>query len=102
MVLRYAFAAAVAALLLAAPAGACCRRVHLQPHTVPKAGWPPLAIGDSVMIPAARRLARAGFEVDAREGRFMRSAIKMLAKRRRRERRPHVVVVGLGVNYPAT
>src|SRR3954469_2488257 len=102
MVLRYAFAAAVAALLLAAPAGACCRRVHLQPHAVPKAGWPPLAIGDSVMIPAARKLARSGFEVDAREGRIMRNAIKILAKRKRRHRRPHLVVVALGTNYPAT
>src|SRR4051812_44485691 len=100
--LRTTVAALFIALVVAAPSHGCCRRVHLQPHTIPKAGWPPLVIGDSVMIPAARRLARAGFEVDAREGRFMRSAIKMLAKRKRRNRRPHVVVVALGTNYPAT
>jgi hypothetical protein len=98
-----AFVIAVAAMAIAAaPAGACCRRVHLRPAEVEKGKRPPLAIGDSVMIPAARRLARSGFEVDAREGRFMRSAIKMLAKRKRRHRRPHLVVVALGTNYPAT
>ena len=93
----------VAVLVLASPAQGCCRRVHLlpRPHAT-HAPWPPLAIGDSVMIPAARRLARGGIEVDAREGRFMRSAIRILATRRRRHRRPHVVVVGLGTNFPVT
>src|SRR5436305_9193198 len=102
-----ALAIGLAALGLAAPpAGACCRGVHLMPHgrpiTAGRDAWPPLAIGDSVMIPAARRLARGGIEVDAREGRFMRSAIRILATRRRRHRRPHVVVVGLGTNFPVT
>jgi hypothetical protein len=32
----------------------------------------------------------------------MRSAIQILAGRRHRHRRPHVVVIGLGTNYPAT
>ena len=100
--MRGCAAALVAALALASPAQGCCRRVHVFPHRVEKGSPPPLAIGDSVMIPAARRLARGGFEVDAREGRFMRSAIKMLAKRKRRHRRPHLVVVALGTNYPAT
>src|SRR3954447_18551737 len=101
--LALALSAAAALAAAAQPAGACCRRVHLLPHgDATHARWPPLAIGDSVMIPAARRLARSGFEVDAREGRFMRSAIKMLAKRKRRHRRPHLVVVALGTNYPAT
>jgi hypothetical protein len=101
--LRTAVIALAALAVTVAPAGACCRRVHLLPHRhVTHARWPPLAIGDSVMIPAARKLAHSGFEVDAREGRFMRSAIKMLAKRKRRHRRPHLVVVALGTNYPAT
>src|SRR3954454_13131441 len=97
-----ALATLTALAMTAAPSGACCRRVHLFPPHVEKGSRPPLAIGDSVMIPAARRLARSGFEVDAREGRFMRSAIKMLAKRKRRHRRPHLEVVALGTNYPAT
>src|SRR3954453_1620941 len=100
--LRALVIAVAAMAIAAAPAGACCRRVHILPRAhATHARWPPLAIGDSVMIPAARKLARSGFEVDAREGRFMRSAIKMLAKRKRRHRRPHLVVIGLGVNYPA-
>src|SRR3954454_25052265 len=84
-----------------AAANACCIRVQLlprHPHTDP----PPLAIGDSVMIAAAHRLAREGFEVDAREGRFMRSAIRILKTRRRLHRRPDVVVVGIGTNFPPT
>jgi hypothetical protein len=91
-------------LLLAAanPAGACCRRVHLGPRTVEKGQLPPLAIGDSVMIPAARRLARSGFEVDAREGRFMRHALRILRTRKHGHRRPRLVVVAIGTNYPAT
>jgi hypothetical protein len=93
------------AMLAACPAAssACCIRVHLLPHGWHRAnGWPPLAIGDSVMIAAAHRLARSGFEVDAREGRFMRSAIRVLKTRRRRDRRPDVVVLGIGTNFPPT
>jgi hypothetical protein len=100
--LRYAVATLALLLALAAPATACCRRVHLHPPEVEKAKPPPLAIGDSVMIAAARRLARGGFEVDAREGRFMRSALRMLRTRRRKGTRPDVVVVALGTNFPAT
>jgi hypothetical protein len=54
------------------------------------------------MIAAARRLARSGFEVDAREGRFMRSALRILRTRRRTHRRPQTVVVALGTNFPPT
>jgi hypothetical protein len=101
---RVAFPVAllVALLLAPAPTEACCKRVHLYPpgHKH-RAGPPPLAIGDSVMIAAARRLARRGFEVDAREGRFMRSALRILRTRRRTGKRPRVVVVALGTNAPA-
>jgi hypothetical protein len=94
---------ALAALAIAAtPSGACCRRVHLGPRQVEKSSPPPLAIGDSVMIPAARRLARSGYEVDAREGRFMRHALHILRKRRRRHIRPRLVVIAIGTNYPAS
>jgi hypothetical protein len=88
--------------LTTAPAGGCCIRVHLGPRSVEKGVPPPLAIGDSVMIAAARRLARAGFEVDAREGRFMRHALRILRKRKRRHIRPEVVVIAIGTNYPAS
>src|SRR4051794_34175330 len=98
-----ALAIALAALVVVtAPAGACCRRVHLFPHQVEKGKPPPLAIGDSVMIAAARRLARIGYEVDAREGRFMRHALRILRKRKRGHIRPRLVVLAIGTNYPAT
>lgn len=98
-------AIALAALALAPAASeACCVRVHLFPrgHRHAAKRPPPLAIGDSVMIAAARRLARSGFEVDSREGRFMRSALRILHTRRRTDSRPRVVVVALGTNFPAT
>jgi hypothetical protein len=95
-------AIALAGLAVAvSPGEACCIRVQLLPRH-PKSDPPPLAIGDSVMIAAARRLARRGFEVDAREGRFMRSALRILRTRRRRDTRPGVVVVALGTNFPPT
>jgi hypothetical protein len=100
--LAYAVAAAAAlALAAAGPAQACCIRVQLRAHH-PKTDPPPLAIGDSVMIAAAHRLARRGFEVDAREGRFMRSALRILRTRRRTHTRPDTVVVALGTNFPPT
>jgi hypothetical protein len=100
-------AAIVLVVLLAAPtaADACCVGLHLYPpgseghDTAPE---PSLAIGDSVMLGAARNLARAGFEVDAREGRFMRHALRILRKRRRDGLRPPVVVIAIGTNFPAT
>ena len=95
---------AIALLTLAvaaAPASACCRGIHLQAKH-PRAHPPPLVIGDSVVMASARRLARAGFEVDAREGRFMRHGLAILRRRRRHDRRPHTVVLALGTNAPAT
>lgn len=99
--LRLAAIAIATIALSTAPADACCIRVQLQPHH-PSTDPPPLAIGDSVMIAAAKRLARSGFEVDAREGRFMRSALRILRTRRHRHTRPGTVVVALGTNSPPT
>jgi hypothetical protein len=96
-----AFGLAAVGLVAVSPASGCCIRVQLLPRH-PKSDPPPLAIGDSVMIAAARTLARRGFEVDAREGRFMRSALRILKTRRRRDTRPSVVVVALGTNFPPT
>src|SRR4051812_36450469 len=94
-------ALAISLALAAAPAGACCIRAHLYPRGYHAGDRPPLAIGDSVMLGAAHNLARAGFEVDAREGRFMRSALRILHTRRRRHTRPRIVVVAMGTNFPA-
>jgi hypothetical protein len=98
-------AVAAVAFAICAPADACCVRAHLFPpgyrHHARDAPPPPLAIGDSVMLGAARPLARAGFEVDAREGRFMRSALRILRTRRRLGRRPSIAVVAMGTNAPA-
>ena len=55
-----------------------------------------------MLLGAAHEVARKGFEVDAREGRFMRSALKVLRHLRRDHRRPPVVVVAIGMNFPAT
>jgi hypothetical protein len=98
-VLRAATAALVLMVLAPATAGACCGGSHLQP---PHSQNPPLAIGDSVMLGAARSLARAGFEVDAREGRFMRHAIAILRRERSEGLRPPAVVIAIGTNLPAT
>jgi hypothetical protein len=100
-------AAIVLVALAAAPtaADACCIGLHLYPRGAQGrdvAPEPPLAIGDSVMLGAARNLARAGFEVDSREGRFMRHALRILRKRRHDGMRPPVVVIAIGTNFPAT
>jgi hypothetical protein len=97
-------ALAIALLTLAvgaAPAAACCRGIRLQAKH-PRAHPAPLVIGDSVVMAAARRLARAGFDVNAREGRFMRHGLAILRRRRRHDTRPHTVVIALGTNAPAT
>jgi hypothetical protein len=99
--LRLAAITITALAVTASASQACCIRVQLQPRH-PRSDPPPLAIGDSVMIAAAHRLARSGFEVDAREGRFMRSALRILRTRRRTHERPQVVVVALGTNFPAS
>jgi lysophospholipase L1-like esterase len=55
-----------------------------------------------VLLGAAHEVARKGFEVDAREGRFMRNALKVLRHLKRDHRRPPVVVIAIGTNMPAT
>jgi hypothetical protein len=96
---RFALTALATLLLVPSGATACCGGAHLLPA---HAQNPPLAIGDSVMLGAARSLARAGFEVDAREGRYMRHAIAILRSERAEGLRPPVVVVAIGTNLPAT
>jgi hypothetical protein len=91
------------ALLHATALAACCLGIHLQPAKhAPRFDPPPLAIGDSVLLGAAHEVARKGFEVDAREGRFMRNALKVLRHLKRDDRHPPVVIVAIGTNMPAT
>src|SRR4051794_17566154 len=60
-----------------------CGYVHLRPRHFPL-GSAPLALGDSVMLGAAWRLTRAGFETDTLCGRSPRAGIDVLRRRRRR------------------
>ena len=98
-----AIASVLAVFAFAESAQSCCIGEHVyppgyQPGDQPR---PPLAIGDSVMLDAARPLARRGFEVDARQGRFMYHVLRILRSRRRAHSLPDLVVVGIGVNFPA-
>jgi hypothetical protein len=61
-------------------------------------GTAPLAIGDSVMLGAAWKLARRGFEVNAGCGRSPAGGLYVLRNRRRAGTLPEIVVVALGTN----
>jgi hypothetical protein len=103
MLRRLAIALAALALV---PSGAdaCCIGGHRYPphYHAGQQPLPPLAIGDSVMLDAVRPLANEGFEVDARQGRFMYHVLRILRTRHRQDTLPHLVVVSIGVNFPAT
>jgi hypothetical protein len=81
-----------------APASASCGHAQIAAAEAP-AGVAPLAIGDSVMIDAARPLARAGFEVDAKCGRSPHGGLFVLRRRQRRHTLPESVVIALGTNF---
>jgi len=51
------------------------------------------------MIGAAPRLARRGFEVDAKCGRSPRGGLYVLRQRRRKHTLPESVVIALGTNF---
>jgi hypothetical protein len=78
-----------------------CGYVHLRPRHFPL-GSAPLALGDSVMLGAAWRLTRAGFEVDTLCGRSPRAGLEVLRRRRHKGTLPEIVVVALGTNAPMT
>ncbi len=87
----------------APPAQAACGGVqHFQPTKLRRAGAPPLAVGDSVMLGAVAQLRRGGFEVDVRGCRQMSEGLGLLASRRRAGALPDVVVVALGTNWTVT
>src|SRR3954463_2039543 len=60
------------------PALACDAGQHLGAHRKPAHGRAPLAVGDSVMLGAADRLAGVGFEGDARGCRQMGQGAALL------------------------
>jgi hypothetical protein len=99
-----ALAAVTAALVLGAPSAAlaCDASKHLAARHTPAHRRAPLAVGDSVMLGAADRLARAGFEVDARGCRQMSAGLDILRARRRAGTLPRVVIVALGTNWVVT
>ena len=74
-----------------------CGSAHIRPNR--RVGDAPLALGDSVMLGAAGRLARAGFEVDAQCGRSPDRGTYILRRRARRGTLPPVVVIALGTNW---
>ena len=86
------------ALALPPHAAANCGHAKVAARGAP-AGVAPLAIGDSVMIGAARRLARKGFEVDAKCGRSPRGGLYVLRQRARRHTLPESVLIALGTNF---
>jgi hypothetical protein len=74
-----------------------CGYVHLRPRHFPP-GSAPLALGDSVMLGAAWRLTRAGFETDTLCGRSPSAGLEVLRRRRHKGTLPGIVVVALGTN----
>ncbi len=66
--------------------------------TVPALAIKPLALGDSVMLGAKRRLEAAGIRVDAREGRRFGKAEGLIDKYRAAGQLGEVVVLALGGN----
>ncbi len=74
-----------------------CGYAHRAPSGA-RVGAAPLALGDSVMLGAARRLSRRGFEVDARCARDPAEGLSILRQRLRRGTLPEIVVIALGTN----
>jgi hypothetical protein len=95
--MRLALGAVCTLLVAAETAHAGCGYEHRDPAGG-RVGVAPLAVGDSVMLRAASRLGRAGFEVDALCARNTRRGIEFLRQRRRRGLLPEIVVWGLGTN----
>lgn len=98
--MRLVLIAVCVVLLGAETAAAQCGFAHVKPAGGGRVGAAPLALGDSVMLGAARQLARAGFEVDARCARNPADGVDVLRERRRSGTLPEIVVMALGTNRP--
>ena len=96
--MRLALVTICLTLLLAEGALAIsCGYAH-RPPAGGRIGSAPLALGDSVMLGAARELAHRGFEVDARCARNPDEGLSILRQRHRRGTLPEIVVMALGTN----
>jgi hypothetical protein len=78
-----------------------CGFAHRPPEDG-RVGAAPLALGDSVMLGAAKRLSEKGFEVDAKCARNPAEGVRIARQRRRRGTLPEIVVMALGTNIPAS
>jgi hypothetical protein len=80
----------------------CGNRQVVHPRRVVNPGGrPPLAIGDSVMLPTVFRLAHAGYKADARGCRTMGEGLRILRRvKRNRDGLPHLTVIALGAGWP--
>jgi hypothetical protein len=97
---RAALLAALLAATAAPAADAACggvKRAQSARNLVK--GPEPLAIGDSVMLLAVKRLARAGFNVNAQGCRRWSQGHAILARKKRQGRLPRLVVMALGTNW---
>src|SRR5688500_19069969 len=65
-------------------------------------GPEPVAIGDSVMLLAVKRLARAGFDVNAQGCRQWRQGHAILRRKKRHGALPRLAVMALGTNWRIT
>jgi hypothetical protein len=79
-------------------AAACGGVIYHAPRRINPGHRPPLAIGDSTLLLAAKSLARNGIEANARGCRPVYEGLNLLAERRRKHRLPKVVLLHLGLN----
>ena len=99
----FALAALVAVAAPAPAAASCGGRVSGKPSKrVNPKGRAPIAIGDSIMILAVKRLAAEGYHANATGCRQWLEGVEMLQRKRRRHRLPHLVTMALGTNGSVT
>lgn len=89
------------AALPAAAAAACGSTKRFAPTTDAGPGRPPLAIGDSVLLGAAKQAAAVGYAVDVRVCRSTAEGLDVLRARGRRKL-PRLAVLALGANSDFT
>jgi hypothetical protein len=91
-------AAAFAGAEAATASAACGGVIYHRPKRIDPRHRPPLAVGDSTMLLAARPLAAIGIEANARGCRPVYEGLNYLARRKRQRRLPKVILMHLGLN----
>src|SRR6266516_1515946 len=88
----------------ASPATASCGGVvSAKPaKRVNPKGRAPIAIGDSIMILAVKRIAAEGYHANAKGCRQWLEGVQTLRRKRKRHSLPHLVTMALGTNGPVT